>query len=735
MKKEYILVSKAKVKKIYRLNIEKIKSLLNDAVRNQLIDSHRLETDPEKKRLMKLEMWATIPQADDFTDDIRHDDSAVPSKIVYADFDSADNPHMGDSREYYMKYIAPQLDELHAFDVHVTVSGKGLHIGFERPQNATIAQAQEWIGKMVGLVPDRKCTNLSRLFIMPKAEDYLYLDLKALFGEKEAEPYTIDLTEVDVYEPGTSIYTDEEVANLMYNGIKAQDIVATTLQKIVKHPLPIVEGERNDTFLKAGLELMPLVKDENILVKLFEPYGLSDAERRQVCKNVAKYAAKGEGTLSKTLRKTIQELREEEGLVTTARLLPCRQRPKNLPPLIREIIAVMPPEWRNAVDVLMHTILGTLCTKVRSRYLDFKMHSTTFWAHVVGKQAGGKSTLIDWLTNHLMASIRQQDELARQEEREYAEAVRKAKNSDHQPEDPKPVIREVPFVISNAALLKRLAQAGGLHIVSICDEVDTVIKTNNAGAWSSKTDIYRNAFDNQIYGQDYLSENSYSGMFPVVYNGLSGGTEDSTERYLGKHVHDGLAGRIAITGIEEGEGGKMPIIKQLTPKQEAAIQQGIQALEAAEGEVHLPRTLKALEKWLEEKFRLYVETTSEAINVFRKRAAVMGFRAAIIAYILFGYKEKQAVVDYALYIADYVLQQQVARWGDRLENGEQTSVITSVVNNYRELPDEFTREDFKNLRIINNQPTNINMILSRWRKAGMIEDIDKNTFRKIGTQA
>lgn len=113
----------------------------------------------------------------------------------------------------------------------------------------------------------------------------------------------------------------------------------------------------------------------------------------------------------------------------------------------------------------------------------------------------------------------------------------------------------------------------------------------------------------------------------------------------------------------------------------------------------------------------------------------MGFRAAIIAYILFGYREKQAVVDYALYIADYVLQQQVARWGDRLESGDQTPTVTSVVNNYRELPEEFTREEFVNLRIINNQPTNVRQILSRWRKAGMIEDIDGNRFRKTGKQA
>lgn len=737
MKKEYILVSKAKVKKVHRLNIEQFKALLNDLVRNQFIDDYRLESDPETKRLMKLEMHATLPHALDFTDSIRHDESAVPCNIFYTDYDFSDNPHMGDPREYYLKYIAPILDELHAFDVHITVSKKGLHIGAYLPENATIEQAQEWQGKMIGLKPDSKCTNLSRLFIMPKAEDYLHMDLKAMFGEQEVEPYTIDLSEIKELPTETStIHVSSDVEKLMKNGIPAMDIVATTLAKIVKHPLPLVEGERNDAFLKAGEQLWHLFKDESLLVKLFEPFGLSEAERKQVCKNAAKYASsRNNGTLPLALRKTIQELREEAGLTTTANYLPCRPMPenKNLAPLIREIIAVMPPEWREAAGILMLPILGVLATHIRAKYLDDKLHSTTLWAHVISEQAGGKSTLIGYLSDKLMVTIRQRDELGRQQEREYAEALRKAKNSDKQPEDPRPVIREVPFVISVAALLKRLDQANGDHVISITHEVDTMNKTNSAGAWSQKTDLYRNSFENELCGQDFLSDNSYSGMVKIMLNGLGGGTYKSSVNFYGKHVEDGLVGRVAFVVLPPNEGGKMPIIRQLTSKQEAVIQAGILALESAEGEVCLPRTLKALEKWLDEKYQLSVETMSTSIDIFRKRAASMGYRAAVISYILFGYKEKQAVIDYALWVTDVVLKYQVALWGNQLENSEQVIAATSVPNLYKELPEEFTREELVNLRIINGQGSNVRTILSRWRKEGKIIDIETNLFRK--TQA
>jgi hypothetical protein len=263
--------------------------------------------------------------------------------------------------------------------------------------------------------------------------------------------------------------------------------------------------------------------------------------------------------------------------------------------------------------------------------------------------------------------------------------------------------------------------------------VDTINKTNSSGTWSQKTDLYRNAYDNEIYGQDYLSENSFSGMFKVIYNGLSGGTPNSSENFYGKHVEDGLAGRVAFVVLPPNFGGKMPIIRQLTSKQEAIIQAGILALESAEGEVCLPRTLKALEKWLDEKYQLSVETMSTSIDIFRKRAASMGYRAAVISYIQFGYKEKQAVIDYALWVADVVLKYQVALWGNRLENSEQIIAATSVPNLYKELPEEFTREELVNLRIINGQGSNVRTILSRWRKEGKIIDLETNLFRK--TQA
>jgi len=278
-----------------------------------------------------------------------------------------------------------------------------------------------------------------------------------------------------------------------------------------------------------------------------------------------------------------------------------------------------------------------------------------------------------------------------------------------------------------------LAQAHEAHLVSVTDEVATVTKTNKAGAWSQKIEIYRHGFDNGRYGQDYLSENSFSGIFVVFYNTLSGGTPDTTEDFFRGNTQNGSVTRYAIARVPDNFASKMPVIKPLTAKQKAAIEHGIDLLEQAEGEIRLPKLLKAIDAWLEEKAKLAMETQSKAIDTFRRRSANMGFRAGGIAYKLCGDKETSVVIDFALWVADFVLQQQVAMWGQSLEADEAPNAHHHVVNLYRDLSEEFTREELVNLRAINGQGKNVRMIIKRWKDSGMIQELELNHYRK--TQA
>ena len=653
----------------------------------------------------------------------------VESDLVGNDFDHLKEQGVVDIKEYFVKHILPVKDEIRLVWAYITYSGNGIRLVVRRPSNAGIEETQKWVAFKIKLKHDTKCKDKARLFFLPGIDDILFMDEAALFGEKELPPYTIAPLALSESEPlqAESIQVVEVEKEERF-GIKLVDLVERIVTKIVKHPLPLVEGERNNTLLAAARKMLAVESDPNMLASLLMPFGLGKAEVTQVVNNALKYKVEGEA-IHADVRSIIRELRAEAGLVTGDGLLPCRPFPKKLPLLIRELVAIAPPGFGAAVIIAALPLMGTIATRLRMKYLDGAVHSPSFMSHIIGEQASGKS-FINWLAELLLHRIRMRDEVARAQEQEYNEAIKRCKNDAKQPDDPKPVIIEVPFSISVTMLLKRLAQAKGQHLVSVTDEVATVTKTNKAGAWSQKTEIYRHGFDNMRYGQDYMSENSYSGIFHVFYNMLSGGTPDTTEEFFRGNALNGSATRYAVATIPDNFGGKMPVFKILTTKQRAFIEQGIDILEQAEGEIHLPKVLRSLEAWQEEKCQLAIETQSKAIDTFRRRSANIGFRAGALAYKLCGDKETSVVVDFALWVADFVLQQQVAQWGAELERGEEPKQAYPVINLFQELPEKFTREELVSLRTINGQGKNVRMIIKRWRDNGMIQELDDKSYVK-----
>ena len=108
-------------------------------------------------------------------------------------------------------------------------------------------------------------------------------------------------------------------------------------------------------------------------------------------------------------------------------------------------------------------------------------------------------------------------------------------------EMPELIIRKVPITISCSTLLKRLKNAQGHTIYSFGEELDTLLKTNGAGSWSAKYDVYRYSFDRGEWGQDYNSDQAESGEVNVAYNWTILGTYGAFNRcFSGDNVENGL---------------------------------------------------------------------------------------------------------------------------------------------------------------------------------------------------
>ena len=74
-------------------------------------------------------------------------------------------------------------------------------------------------------------------------------------------------------------------------------------------------------------------------------------------------------------------------------------------------------------------------------------------------------------------------------------------------------------------------------------------------------------------------------------------------------------------------------------------------------------------------------------------------------------------------------------FGSKFEEVAQSQIrvkerSSHVVSLLQVLPEQFTRADLMALRARNGQSTRVDMVLSRWRSAVFITQVEKNTYKK-----
>jgi hypothetical protein len=289
-----------------------------------------------------------------------------------------------------------------------------------------------------------------------------------------------------------------------------------------------------------------------------------------------------------------------------------------------------------------------------------------------------------------------------------------------------------------------MTYANGKHLIGIGEEMDTLVKGEKAGAWSQKSDIYRLAFDNAEYGQAYMSEQSFNAHIHVYYNLLLTGTPNSMGRFF-KDLENGLATRVCFAQLPDTSFMEIPVFEQYTEVERAEIIRWSRELESiGKGltepvSIACPQVNKAIGKWLEEKRQQALDADNRAMDTFRRRAAVIGFRAGMLCYLLENKRPTRVVAELATWVAEYVLRNQMELWGNEMEK-----LLTGAMDTQNErgcassllalLPIDFTISDLIQLRVRRNQSvknSTLGMLLSRWVANGRIEKTGNNTWRKL----
>lgn len=718
------------------------------------------------KRRLPVVTWQAS-----FADHERKNEKALPSGLFMLDVD-----HIADMASFSDEIVSPLLDDdnywakqIGIVAVHHTPSGNGMRFVAKCPVGmTTIESCQQWLAAQLGILTfDTACKDFARASYLVPLAQFLYIDNKGIWDD---EPINILPNETMAMAKANADATPaiaianaiaqtrtftEEQRSFKYRDHLISDIAA---EWVKRHGEP-QQGERHTYYYKL-CNMFRYITDGDIGVLLAQlpDFGLGIAEREKEAEHAARRAM---GTqIPYTFYKFLvdmgvivvekkaepapevdfADMEDEERLVTPP-----------LPPVFREFCKNCPPDFVYPTIVALLPMLGTLATRLRAHYLDGREHTTSFLSVIFAPQSAGKSFARD-IVGVLTKDLRKHDEISILKEKQYKTELRLKKNSEQLPEDPHAPYRMVQAVISVPRLLQRQEDAGGLHQLSFVEEIDTLTKSNAGGSYAQKSDLYRQAFDNAEYGQDYLSVDTFTGSVKLYYNILMLGTPKQLYKFF-NDAENGLVSRCAFAELRNQEFAPIPHFQPLTDKQMEEVTKVLNRFEAmtyrrknvqsdeyvVQPEVNIDVKMQPIRdvigQWLERTRVEALKNNDVAFDVFRRRSAVKAFRLGMVCVGMYAPKSLTPktlakIAAFCEWFAEQDAAQSVSTFGQMLNEIPQQSKQPQREGLLQSLPDTFSLGELIAQLQKRCHTTPPRVVIYKWKRAGLIKKNDGLTFTK-----
>ena len=605
----------------------------------------------------------------------------------------------------------------------------GTHVLVELPDGMTPEQAQQLMQQATGFAPDAAVKDVSRCIYMVPEDHTKYVSPKLFEVSEECEG-------------NFSLTSNELKSEPMFKGIPYSSIIAEWWHRNGGEP---AEGERNVKLHKLAVNLRAICDNKKeVLMQVMPRFGLTDAELKSVVDSACKEEPKG---VSKTLSSIIDNLSltinhsDEDELdgAENGQSSIFNVQWNKLPIGLKESLVGVPVSMHMPVLCGVLPIAAAYADQVTVEYCDGNTQRLGLMSIIRGEQASNKSVVKN-AVDIWKRQLDEEDALARKREEEWKERKKGRKASEKAPEDPHVLIRVVPVTVSCSTLLKRFKNAQNHTLYSFGEELDTLRKTNGAGSWSSKYDIYRLGFDYGEWGQDYNSDAAESGVVNVAYNWTMLGTNGALRKcFKADNIENGLSSRVLVAEMPDASFAKMPKFRKRSDEDVARIQEAVSRLRGYSGLVDTPRLRKAIEGWVEQKRIEAAKDIDHVKDTYRKRAAVIGFRCGVVFHLLSGCsKESKACTDFALMMAEYCLQQQIKAFGEALESQfldarDECVRYGSNHSIFDQLAPTFTMDDLRALKRGFCGEAGLRKIISRWYRDQWIEKTDRTHWKKLNT--
>ena len=699
------------------LQREEYLALRNGGEQQSILKAVRSGDDSRKSQLVQMN-YSCLPNEDGSLKG-----SKRMSTTVGMDIDHLTAEEMPKVRER----ILSKKDELGLLMLEESARGKGYHLVFRRRADLDQVGNLKWASDLLEVAYDAQAKDITRVFFTTTEQELVYLD-DAIF---DATPAGVTVLQCDSSQeavPQTSAIKQQPSFDpeARYNGIPFKDIIAKYWELFNGSKEP-VEGDRNALTFELAVTIRSICgySLEKLMQVVPNYWSDNGEEWRKTIENALKEPRKG---MPYRLKQVLQSLKSQAGVKACGGTLTTPPpMPKKLPPLLKLLTKNVPWFYKPAVANAVFPALGAHLHGVKFRYWDNVEHEATFMNVLIGRQSIGKGTIKKPI-EYIMEDIRQRDLPNRQREAEWKQKNPGAK----QKKDPRPTDICIQMLIDNltdAVFNQRIVDAnnnGERYIYTIVDEIEGLKKVTSKGTVDEVGLLIRKAFDNSLAGQERVGADSVSGIAPLRWNFNASTTPPNARKFFYKMVNDGTVSRLDVSTIikADSDDDTAPILGIYDHTFAAELKPYIDRLEAANGLIDCPQAKKlALSIRTENRdaVKLY---ESEAYRVLSYRANVIAWLKGMVLYVAHGYKWSKEIADFVRWTEQYNLWCKMLYFGQQLEKELREEVEiqrqSGPQNLLELLPDEFTKEQYRQMRQSQGKSGDGESTLRQWQSRGHI---------------
>ena len=334
-----------------------------------------------------------------------------------------------------------------------------------------------------------------------------------------------------------------------------------------------------------------------------------------------------------------------------------------LPYELGTIISCFPKGYEEAMLLHLLAMLGALCfSRVRSKYLDGKMHSPSLQVVVEAISGAGKGKFKD-IFDLLFERVREDD------------------NVKYAADDGRGIIQVIGINTTPAKFFQITARNKGVHLFVIHPEISHVTRILKKKEGLSY-EHFRCAFDNDEVEYNSMAKKMQHGRFRVYLNCTFTGTPVAVDAFIAGEEVGGTAQRICWTTIpeidysdlQETEYPDDAELEHLRGQIDSWRQQycfdnstGVDE-PCPETVIELGYVKAILSQWIKEQSELADRENNPARKAAALREAAIAFHCAMVLHMLYdlpGEKDeddRKKVIILTLYLADYCMERYLLRF-------------------------------------------------------------------------